>query len=1455
MIRGPERSAARRLACWAVLLAAAGLIGGGGGSGGHRVSASALALRPEDSLARLPYGVRGGGAEDPEAELPCRERAASTRTCEELGGAGSFDAVCVIASSTTTLSGDVCVHGAGSVEVRAGVRIACRVPGCRLVFNVSGSIAVGERAELVAGSVGLHAANVLLGRGSAVNTTGLAGAPPPQTSGTPHSLEGAGGGHGGRGASCKVSNDTNWGGDVYAWAFLDNPWSYGSKGGSLSTDENLGGDGGGRVLLRASEILTVDGVVLAEGGVGSLRGGGGSGGSIMIKAFKLYGNGTISAGGGNGWGGGGGGRISLKFYSIQQDLEIIAHGGQSFGCPQNAGAAGTIYDKSLETLKVSNGNFTTHTETPLLGFSVTKLWSNVLVESNAKVLVPLLWSRVQVTGQIRLLTGGSICFGLSENPISEFELVAEELLMSDSVIKVYGAFRMYVKVLLMWDSKIQIDGGGKDVVLASMLEARNLVVLKHGSVISSNAALGVYGQGLLNLSGPGDGIKARQLFLSLFYNIEVGPGSVVQAPLDEDVRSSLDALSICESKTCPSELIAPPDDCHVNSSLSFTIQICRVEDITVGGIVKGSIIHIHRARTVTVTDGGAISASELGCKAGIGRGTFLKYGAGGGAGHGGQGGIGIYNGMTSEGGQRYGSAYLPCELGSGTGSPESGDDSAGGGLIVIGSMKWPLARLLIYGSVSSNGESNRDTIGNSSGSFKGGIGGGSGGTILFFLQGLLVEKNSSLSASGGKGGIHGGGGGGGGRIHFHWSNIATGDEFVQIASINGTVASSGGSGNDDGHFGEDGTITGKECPVGLYGTFCTECPVGTYKNVAGSNSSLCTPCSLNALPNRADFIYVRGGVTQPSCPYKCISAKYKMPNCYTPLEEVIYTFGGPWSFAVFLFFAIILLALILSAVRVKIGESEVTYRATSAIHNDAYASSPFLLSLAEVPGASRAEETQSHVHRMYFMGPNTFREPWHLPYSPPESIIGIVYEDAFNRFIDEINLVAAFEWWEGSVHSILAVLAYPCAWSWKQWRRRKKIHRLQEYVKSEYDHSCLRSCRSRALYKGLKVGSTPDLMVAYIDFFLGGDEKRLDVAATIQKRFPMCLIFGGEGSYMSPYHLHSDTLLSNLLGQYVSTAIWNRLVAGLNTQLRSVKQGSIRSTLGPVVSWIKSHGNPQLERHGVRVELGWFQATASGYYQLGIVVAVNENFYKSHHHHEHAPDFGDRSRKNFAVPLLGSKQAIQDQPCTSYGVSRKRLTGGVTGGVINEETLKSLDYKRDYLFPLSLLLQNCRPIGYAETLQLLICIVLVGDFTITLLMLVQYYWISVGAFLAVLLIPPLALLSPFLAGLNALFSRGPKRSSVTRIFTLWNTTSVINIIVAIVYGAMYSGLSSLTVSSAQASNSKSFKGRDDDGWWILPVVLFVVKSLQAGLVNWHIANLEIQDHSLFSPDPDRFWTM
>lgn len=40
-------------------------------------------------------------------------------------------------------------------------------------------------------------------------------------------------------------------------------------------------------------------------------------------------------------------------------------------------------------------------------------------------------------------------------------------------------------------------------------------------MICSNANLGLYGQGLLKLTGPGDVIKSQRLSLSLFYNITV----------------------------------------------------------------------------------------------------------------------------------------------------------------------------------------------------------------------------------------------------------------------------------------------------------------------------------------------------------------------------------------------------------------------------------------------------------------------------------------------------------------------------------------------------------------------------------------------------------------------------------------------------------------------------------------------------------------------------------------------------------------------------------------------------------------------------------------------------------------------------------------------------------------------------------------------------------------------
>lgn len=51
----------------------------------------------------------------------------------------------------------------------------------------------------------------------------------------------------------------------------------------------------------------------------------------------------------------------------------------------------------------------------------------------------------------------------------------------------------------------------------------------------------------------------------------------------------------------------------------------------------------------------------------------------------------------------------------------------------------------------------------------------------------------------------------------------------------------------------------------------------------------------------------------------------------------------------------------------------------------------------------------------------------------------------------------------------------------------------------------------------------------------------------------------------------------------------------------------------------------------------------------------------------------------------------------------------------------------------------------------------------------------------------------------------------------------------------------------------AFSNREDNKWWLLPTILLLFKSIQARFVDWHIANLEIPDLSLFCPDPDAFW--
>lgn len=48
------------------------------------------------------------------------------------------------------------------------------------------------------------------------------------------------------------------------------------------------------------------------------------------------------------------------------------------------------------------------------------------------------------------------------------------------------------------------------------------------------------------------------------------------------------------------------------------------------------------------------------------------------------------------------------------------------------------------------------------------------------------------------------------------------------------------------------------CILIIWGSILQECPVGTFKNVSGSDRALCLPCPPNELPRRATYITVRG---------------------------------------------------------------------------------------------------------------------------------------------------------------------------------------------------------------------------------------------------------------------------------------------------------------------------------------------------------------------------------------------------------------------------------------------------------------------------------------------------------------------------------------------------------------------------------------------------------------------
>lgn len=193
--------------------------------------------------------------------------------------------------------------------------------------------------------------------------------------------------------------------------------------------------------------------------------------------------------------------------------------------------------------------------------------------------------------------------------------------------------------------------------------------------------------------------------------------------------------------------------------------------------------------TVVVQPGGVLTATGLGYTGTDGRGNGPGGGSGtrndgnGGGGGGGYGGDGGPGEVNQPGGQSYGSAIEPVDLGSAGGAGFAGRGGAGGGAVRIIATN----EVVVDGLISANG-----AAGASHG--YGASGGGAGGSIWISTRNL-TGASGAIQAAGGQGWLvteEDSGGGGGGRIALDYANSDFNGSLSVVGGANGVF--SGGNG-------------------------------------------------------------------------------------------------------------------------------------------------------------------------------------------------------------------------------------------------------------------------------------------------------------------------------------------------------------------------------------------------------------------------------------------------------------------------------------------------------------------------------------------------------------------------------------------------------------------------------------------------------------------------------------
>ena len=317
--------------------------GAGTGGGGGRIAVNYLDL---STLNQAGISVDGGQgnygarASNGTIFLKLQSQGSGELVVDGQSGSTAWTTLSIPSGYTFT---NITLRNSARVVTDSPIKVVGRL-------LLTGNSILTHSQGIVSG-LAIDAASVQIDAGSAIDVTGRGYSGGSANygltlGGITGSQTGAGGSYGGKGGGYQSVDSGLVYGDPR------NPVSLGSGGGSWSGTSYVGGAGGGLVTIHATTSLVVDGAIRANGGLASSAAGDGSGGSVMIRASRLAGNGSISAdGGGSGAGvGGGGGRVALYCDYLDSAaplgnlLNVSAFAGHGNYDTRQA-SAGTVYVK------------------------------------------------------------------------------------------------------------------------------------------------------------------------------------------------------------------------------------------------------------------------------------------------------------------------------------------------------------------------------------------------------------------------------------------------------------------------------------------------------------------------------------------------------------------------------------------------------------------------------------------------------------------------------------------------------------------------------------------------------------------------------------------------------------------------------------------------------------------------------------------------------------------------------------------------------------------------------------------------------------------------------------------------------------------------------------------------------------------------------------------------------